>query len=162
MSDDRKSGVQKLFTGMVPATTAADMEAHSRAWMLQCPKCGYERSIWDMGGIRYKATGNSRNFMRCVSCGKRSWHKMYKREGPVPEVHATVTAAPTATAPATAARGLPRWLQWGLPLGTVAVVAAILSLIVLGCSGYRIPRIRTHTAHSDCWRRLYGRAEDEQ
>jgi predicted RNA-binding Zn-ribbon protein involved in translation (DUF1610 family) len=122
MGQEKRSGVQKLFTGMFSPSTAADMEAHSRAWMLQCPKCGYERSIWDMGGIRYKATGKSRNYMRCVSCGERSWHKMYKREGPLPEVPASSYAAGRP----------PRWQLWVLLLGIVAVATAVIALCALG------------------------------
>ncbi|MEO6458008.1 MAG: hypothetical protein ABIO92_07010 [Chloroflexia bacterium] len=133
MGGERKSGVQKFFTGLVSASTAARMEADSRTWMLQCPKCGYERSIWDMGGIRYKAVGNSRNFMRCVNCGERSWHQMYKQLGPLPESPARVSPAQTvstsATAPA-AARRLPRWLMWTIPLGALAGVAVIVLGIV--------------------------------
>jgi hypothetical protein len=33
----------------------ACMEAESRTWLIQWPRCGYERSVWDSGGIMYKA-----------------------------------------------------------------------------------------------------------
>jgi ribosomal protein S27E len=36
---------------------AAEMEAESRTWMVRCRKCGNERSVWEMGGLRYKARG---------------------------------------------------------------------------------------------------------
>lgn len=55
----------------------AAMEAESRAWMVQCPHCGAERSVWDSGGIRYRAAGTSRLYRRCFACGKRGWHKVY-------------------------------------------------------------------------------------
>jgi hypothetical protein len=55
----------------------AAMEAESRAWMVQCPHCGAERSVWASGGIRYKAAGTSRLYRRCFACGKRGWHKVY-------------------------------------------------------------------------------------
>jgi hypothetical protein len=42
-------------------------------------RCGFEKSIWDMGGIRWKARGTSRNYMRCVACGERSWHTLYRK-----------------------------------------------------------------------------------
>ncbi len=54
------------------------MEAHSRAWLLQCPNCGHERSFWEIGDIRYKATGNQRHLMRCPGCGKVRWHRAHK------------------------------------------------------------------------------------
>ena len=44
------------------------------------PAFGFEQSFWEMGGIRWKAHGNRRNYMKCVSCGERSWHEAYKQE----------------------------------------------------------------------------------
>lgn len=87
MAERGMSRTQRLFTRFVDPETAAAMEAHSRAWLVQCPKCGFERSIWDLGGIRYKATGNSRMFGRCPQCGKRSWHKLGKAAN-FPTTHA--------------------------------------------------------------------------
>lgn len=73
MAEDGRTRVQRGAT--------AAMEAESRAWMVQCPKCGAERSVWDMGGIRYKAKGSSRWYRRCPSCGKRAWLKVYWKGG---------------------------------------------------------------------------------
>lgn len=53
------------------------MEAESRSWIVRC-ECGHARSIWDLGGIRWKAAGNPRKYMLCPSCGKPSWHKVSK------------------------------------------------------------------------------------
>ena len=73
------SGVQRLFMRFVPKSWAESMEAESRQWMMKCPNCGFEQSIWDMGGIRWKAYGNSRNLIKCPNCGQRSWHTLYKK-----------------------------------------------------------------------------------
>ena len=70
--------VQKLVTALVPPSLGNAMEEESRTWMLRCP-CGYERSIWEMGGIRAGAVGNPRRLMRCRSCGKVRWHKTYRK-----------------------------------------------------------------------------------
>lgn len=72
------SRTQRFLTRFAGAETAAAMEAHSRAWLVQCPDCGFERSIWEMGGIRYKAAGSPRMLMRCPKCGKSGWHKVHK------------------------------------------------------------------------------------
>ncbi len=72
------SRIQRLVTRWVGPETAAAMEAHSRAWLIECPHCGHERSIWEIGGIRYKAAGEQRNRMRCPKCGKAGWHKVHK------------------------------------------------------------------------------------
>ena len=70
--------IQKFFMAIFPASWARSMEADSREWMMRC-RCGFERSIWDMGGIRWKARGTSRNYMRCQGCGKRSWQTTYRK-----------------------------------------------------------------------------------
>lgn len=77
---DPMSRTQRLITRFVPKRWAESMEADSRKWMLKCPNCQYERSIWDIGGIRWKATGNSRNYMRCPNCGQSGWHTLYKKQ----------------------------------------------------------------------------------
>lgn len=77
--DGRKmSRTQRLFTRLAGAQTAAAMEAHSRAWLVICPNCGHERSIWELGGIRYKATGNPRTRLTCPKCGQAGWHAVRK------------------------------------------------------------------------------------
>lgn len=67
------SRTQRLFAAIFPRRWFAAMEADSRLWMVRC-SCGFSRSIWEMGGIRYKAAGQSRTYMRCPQCGQRSWH----------------------------------------------------------------------------------------
>ena len=70
--------IRRLITRLVPRSWAADMEAESRAWMLR-GRCGHERSIWDAGGIRWKAAGSPRRLMRCPDCREWSWHTVYRR-----------------------------------------------------------------------------------
>jgi hypothetical protein len=72
------SGTQRFFTRWVDADTAAAMEAHSRAWLVQCPNCSLDRSIWEIGGIRYKAAGQPRLRLSCPRCAESGWHKVYK------------------------------------------------------------------------------------
>lgn len=71
---------QKFFKAIVSKKLYKDFERDSRLWMVQCPNCNHEKSVWDIGGIRYKAVGNSRWFRVCSHCGKKSWHKLYKRD----------------------------------------------------------------------------------
>ena len=80
--------IQKLVTAIVPRSVAQDMEAESRTWQMRCPR-GHEFSVWDAGGIRYKAAGKPTRLMRCPHCGARSWATLY-RQG---------ENAPTATDP---------------------------------------------------------------
>ena len=79
------SGGQRRQGRLLPRAWAASMEAESREWMVRCPSCGYERSVWDSGGIRWKASGTSRQFRRCPNCGRRGWHIVYRpRDGAAP------------------------------------------------------------------------------
>ena len=78
MARQGKSALQRFVTGLVDDETGRSIEAHSRAWRLRCPHCGFERSIWDVGGIRYGATGRSRMLARCSACGRTGWHRVEK------------------------------------------------------------------------------------
>ena len=71
---------QRLFKAILPPRWAASMEADSRSWMVRC-RCGFARSVWELGGIRWKAAGEPRWYRRCPQCGERSWHKV-ARERP--------------------------------------------------------------------------------
>jgi hypothetical protein len=51
--------LQKLILACVPDAWAESMERESRGWKLVCP-CGCVRSIWEIGGIRWKAAGEPR------------------------------------------------------------------------------------------------------
>jgi predicted RNA-binding Zn-ribbon protein involved in translation (DUF1610 family) len=59
---------------------AADIERESREWLVICPKCGHERSYWDLGGVRYKASSRGKSVgARCPECGQRSMHRVERR-----------------------------------------------------------------------------------
>lgn len=73
------SAVQRLLAAFLSPKAAADMEAESRTWMATCPFCGLERSIWDLGGIRWKAAGNPRRRIHCPQCGKSGWHSVHRK-----------------------------------------------------------------------------------
>lgn len=73
------SVIQKLFTAFLSPQAAADMEAESRSWMVRCPSCGHARSMWELGGIRWKAAGNPRRYLRCPQCEKSSWHTVARQ-----------------------------------------------------------------------------------
>lgn len=68
--------LRDLILAVVPAGVAASMERDSRAWKLTCP-CGHTRSIWELGGIRWKAAGEPRKLLRCPACGHFRWHRTH-------------------------------------------------------------------------------------
>lgn len=74
------SRIQRLIMKLVPARWAQEMEADSRRWMLTCQTCGLERSIWDIGGVRWKATGKTRVTVHCPHCGRLRNHTATYRQ----------------------------------------------------------------------------------
>ena len=76
------NGLQRFILAIVPRRLGQAMEKESRLWMMVCPDCGQETSIWDAGGIRYLAAGNQRRLRRCVKCGPK-WHKVLKKDEPI-------------------------------------------------------------------------------
>ncbi len=55
------------------------MEAESRSWMARCPHCCAEKSVWELGGIRWKAAGSPSTLLRCQACGKTAMHTITRR-----------------------------------------------------------------------------------
>jgi hypothetical protein len=74
---------QKIFKSLLPASWAASMENESRQWLMRCETCNFEKSVWDFGGIRWKAAGNPRRKVLCGACQNLSWHATYKKFGVV-------------------------------------------------------------------------------
>jgi hypothetical protein len=72
------NSLQKFFINIFPKSWAENMLAGSRSWMMRC-ECGFEMSVWEAGGIRWKAAGNPRRYMRCSGCGQSSWHTVYRK-----------------------------------------------------------------------------------
>jgi len=72
---ERKPG---WFLRLLGPEGAAAAEAESRAWLVTCPNCGFSRSVWEMGGTRYKAAGTARWRFRCPNCGQMGWHQVHK------------------------------------------------------------------------------------
>jgi hypothetical protein len=69
---------QRLLTAVLPRSWAEDMRAESLRWMIRC-ECGFERSVWEVGGVRWKAKGNPRYLASCPQCGQKSWHSVYEK-----------------------------------------------------------------------------------
>jgi ribosomal protein S27AE len=79
MMDDRGlSGFQRLFRRLASPELFAAMERDSRLWKAECPNCRTDTtSIWEMGGIRYKAVGEPRKRARCPRCGQLRWLRIH-------------------------------------------------------------------------------------
>ena len=71
--------LQSLIVRLFPRL-APDIEAESRSWRVQCPVCGNEKSIWDVGGVRYKALGTVRRLGHCSRCRRIRMLRIYRSD----------------------------------------------------------------------------------
>ena len=78
-TDKGSTFVQRFLTRVLPRAWADDMQSESRSWIVRCA-CGLERSVWEIGGIRWKAKGNPRRLMNCPNCGQRTWHTVCRQK----------------------------------------------------------------------------------
>jgi hypothetical protein len=61
--------LQRLLITLLPRAWASAIEAESRAWLLRCSECGTARSVWERGGMRFKAASTRRKMMLwCEHC----------------------------------------------------------------------------------------------
>jgi phage FluMu protein Com len=72
--------LRNLILRFMPPAMKADAEAESRKWVATCPRCQSVNSVWDIGGIRYKAAGRPIKLVRCPNCGKISPHQFSKKD----------------------------------------------------------------------------------
>lgn len=71
--------IQRFLHFILPASLFASMEAESKQWFIVCQTCGFKKSVWDMGGIRYKAASAGKvSYYKCPQCMQRRWFKWTK------------------------------------------------------------------------------------
>jgi len=61
--------IQRFFMAILPKSWADDMRKESQEWRIRCCSCGASKSVWDVGGIRWKAYGVKRTLVHCSHCG---------------------------------------------------------------------------------------------
>lgn len=68
------NGMQRFFSWLF----GSGVERESREWMVECGHCHHTDSVWDLGGIRYKASGTKRSGGLCRKCGRFSMRRVYR------------------------------------------------------------------------------------
>ncbi|MEO6540956.1 MAG: hypothetical protein ABIN74_08210 [Ferruginibacter sp.] len=68
---------QKIIRFFTSRSLFEKMMEDSMRYRFTC-SCGKESSIWDIGGIRYKAAGKPSTGIKCPHCGKFAMQKIYK------------------------------------------------------------------------------------
>jgi hypothetical protein len=62
--------IQRFFMAIFPKSWSDDMRAESERWIIRCLTCGKSRSVWEVGGIRWKAASvGKRTRIKCAQCG---------------------------------------------------------------------------------------------
>lgn len=77
------SALQRLIVTVLPRSWTVGIEAESRTWMARCT-CGFERSFWETGGVRWKGAGKERRYLLCPQCGHAHFHTIFRKEDEVP------------------------------------------------------------------------------
>jgi len=68
----------KFLKFILPAKAFDAVRKGTKLWLIECP-CGHKRDFWDAGGVRYKAVGEPRQYLKCPKCGRGTWHKIRKK-----------------------------------------------------------------------------------
>ena len=69
--------IQRIALTITPKRIGDSIKKESMEWHVICTKCGLHRSVWDLGGIRWKAySRGKRVFTRCSQCEQRVWAKV--------------------------------------------------------------------------------------
>ncbi|MBN4050459.1 hypothetical protein JYT28_01790 [Desulfobulbus sp. AH-315-M07] len=71
--DDQATKLQRFMLFFMPRRWKAAAIEESRQWQRRCRKCNGDHSVWDSGGIRFKASGNKREYAVCPLCDASGW-----------------------------------------------------------------------------------------
>lgn len=75
--------IQKLVMNFLPKSWSQAIRHESENWVLRCPNCDFERSVWELGGVRYKAASVGKRLMaRCPNCSQVSMMPLVYNEKP--------------------------------------------------------------------------------
>jgi hypothetical protein len=75
--------IQRLLMRVLPERCAQDLKASSESWRIVCGNCGDSRSVWEAGGVRWRArSAGKRVWQRCPGCELNSWAAVERIEAP--------------------------------------------------------------------------------
>ena len=64
--------LRDLILRLLPTRWGAAAVASSREWRVEFSGCPHHSTIWDIGGLRWKARGAFTTVAWCPTCGKMS------------------------------------------------------------------------------------------
>ena len=72
--------MKKILKFVLPKKQWEKIKDESKSWFLHCPDCGYEKSVWDAGGIRVGAKAKGKKeFGYCPDCNKKKLLDVIKK-----------------------------------------------------------------------------------
>ena len=71
--------IRKLLRTLMSEDSFRRVEEESRDWYFTCGTCGQEFSVWDLGGIRYRASGYPSRLVKCPMCQTKAMLKIKRR-----------------------------------------------------------------------------------
>ncbi|OYP36573.1 hypothetical protein [Rhodopirellula sp. MGV] len=72
---------QTLARMFFPSSLYDEVCNSSKHWMIQCTLCGKERSVWDAGGIRWRAASIGKRIpAHCSHCDKLVAARIYYKD----------------------------------------------------------------------------------
>jgi uncharacterized Zn finger protein len=72
--------IQRLVMTLLPQQWSEAIQTESQEWLLSCPDCGTSRSVWEVGGIRFKARSvGKRTLVWCQQCGQLRWMSLARK-----------------------------------------------------------------------------------
>ena len=75
------SVIQQFVTTILPKSWSDAIQQESQNWTLRCPACNSLHSIWDLGGIRFKAASTNKKIRaRCPQCSNISMMPLEYKE----------------------------------------------------------------------------------
>ena len=77
--------VQRVVLSILPRRWGENMQRDSQVWRVRCCTCNHSTSIWDAGGIRWKALSVGKRIMiRCRQCNQLRAAAVERMETKVP------------------------------------------------------------------------------
>jgi hypothetical protein len=75
---------QKGAHAFVPKRSRSAAAKESSDWQVTCKTCGFTRSVWAVGGVRFGARGESNQGLDCPICGRLRMHRVWRPRTPEP------------------------------------------------------------------------------
>lgn len=73
------STIQKIIKFIFPKSIFKKIEEESKKYFFRCNECGYEKSVWNAGGVRAFAKAKKKAFGICPQCKKYKFLDIIKK-----------------------------------------------------------------------------------